>query len=149
MPWSKKIEPKQHPAHQDFINNDITASVSNDGQVIEALPMLLQSSCKMDITWFPFDQQKCPLQFGSYTIDTRYLRLGIEGNSVDLNWFVIHGFSNTLFLSWLSRLLCIKVLNEFHQKNQRSFKKSPNVIYSHVYHQWHDDTSKKNDSHCR
>ena len=28
---------------------------------------LFQSTCKIDITWFPFDDQQCDLKFGSWT----------------------------------------------------------------------------------
>ena len=28
---------------------------------------LFKSTCKIDITWFPFDDQQCDLKFGSWT----------------------------------------------------------------------------------
>ena len=30
-------------------------------------PGIFKSTCKIDITWFPFDDQKCDLKFGSWT----------------------------------------------------------------------------------
>ena len=30
-------------------------------------PLPFKSTCKIDITWFPFDDQQCDLKFGSWT----------------------------------------------------------------------------------
>ncbi len=43
------------------------ASVWYTGQVRWRPPMSLKSGCDIDITYFPFDEQKCLLQFGSWT----------------------------------------------------------------------------------
>uniref|UniRef100_A0A1I8HTP0 Neuronal acetylcholine receptor subunit alpha-7 n=1 Tax=Macrostomum lignano TaxID=282301 RepID=A0A1I8HTP0_9PLAT len=40
-------------------------------------PGMFKSTCKIDITWFPFDTQKCELKFGSWTYD---------GGTVDLRF---------------------------------------------------------------
>ena len=35
----------------------------------------LKSTCKIDITWFPFDEQSCAMKFGSWTYDGFKVRL--------------------------------------------------------------------------
>ncbi|XP_046544567.1 neuronal acetylcholine receptor subunit alpha-10-like [Haliotis rubra] len=40
--------------------------IHNDGSVTWPVPVKLKSSCKVDITYFPFDDQKCILRFGSW-----------------------------------------------------------------------------------
>src|SRR6218665_219406 len=45
------------------------AMVHSDGRVFWSPPARLRSSCKVDITFFPFDEQVCPLKFGSWTYD--------------------------------------------------------------------------------
>ena len=30
-------------------------------------PGMFKSTCKIDITWFPFDDQSCEMKFGSWT----------------------------------------------------------------------------------
>jgi nicotinic acetylcholine receptor len=41
--------------------------VSSDGGCLYVPPGLFKSTCKIDITWFPFDDQQCDLKFGSWT----------------------------------------------------------------------------------
>lgn len=36
--------------------------VSNDGNVLQVPPGIMKLSCKIDITWFPFDDQMCHLK---------------------------------------------------------------------------------------
>ncbi len=45
------------------------AMVNFDGNVFWPPPAKLRSSCKIDITYFPFDDQKCKMKFGSWTYD--------------------------------------------------------------------------------
>ena len=41
----------------------------------------MKSTCKIDITWFPFDEQSCAMKFGSWTYDG----------------FKVRNFANSLF----------------------------------------------------
>ena len=41
--------------------------VSNEGNCLYVPPGIFKSTCKIDITWFPFDDQDCSLKFGSWT----------------------------------------------------------------------------------
>ena len=43
--------------------------VSDVGYVLWVVPTMLKSSCQIDVRYFPFDQQRCPLKFGSWTYD--------------------------------------------------------------------------------
>lgn len=45
------------------------AMVKFDGDVFWPVPTKLKSSCKIDVTYFPFDEQICALKFGSWTYD--------------------------------------------------------------------------------
>ena len=45
------------------------AMVRHDGNVFWPIPTKLQSSCKVDVTYFPFDEQRCKMKFGSWTYD--------------------------------------------------------------------------------
>lgn len=43
------------------------ATVHNTGEIIWEPPAIFKSNCPIDVQWFPFDEQKCELKFGSWT----------------------------------------------------------------------------------
>jgi nicotinic acetylcholine receptor len=43
--------------------------VKSNGSCSYIPPGIFKSTCKIDITWFPFDEQKCEMKFGSWTYD--------------------------------------------------------------------------------
>ena len=45
------------------------AMVSHDGNVFWPPPTKLRSTCPVDVTYFPFDDQTCVLKLGSWTYD--------------------------------------------------------------------------------
>lgn len=61
--------------------------------------MLLKSTCKIDVTWFPFDEQKCVLTFGSWSFSSKELRLKLlERGSLHTQLMV--SVFVTIFLSY-------------------------------------------------
>jgi len=60
------------------------AMVHSDGNIFWSPPSRLRSSCKVDITFFPFDEQVCPLKFGSWTYDQAQV-----SNISDNNYYYI------------------------------------------------------------
>ncbi|KAG8199964.1 hypothetical protein JTE90_006209 [Oedothorax gibbosus] len=58
-----------------------------DGSVMWVPPAIYQSSCTIDVTYFPFDQQKCVMKFGSWTFngDQVSLKLYNDNYWVDLS----------------------------------------------------------------
>ena len=41
--------------------------VTHEGRCTYIPPGIFKSTCKIDITWFPFDDQDCEMKFGSWT----------------------------------------------------------------------------------
>lgn len=41
--------------------------VRHNGTCLYVPPGIFKSTCKIDITWFPFDDQNCLMKFGSWT----------------------------------------------------------------------------------
>lgn len=52
--------------------------VRNNGSCLYVPPGIFKSTCKIDITWFPFDDQRCEMKFGSWTYDGFQVSLSIE-----------------------------------------------------------------------
>ncbi|KAI6242495.1 Neuronal acetylcholine receptor subunit eat-2 [Aphelenchoides fujianensis] len=71
--------------------------VKHTGEVLQAPPAIVKSSCTIDITWFPFDEQLCFLKYGAWTHTGRKLRLLIDNaglpdrnQQIDLAYYVVN-----------------------------------------------------------
>ncbi|CAF0956895.1 unnamed protein product [Adineta ricciae] len=67
------------------------AMITFDGTVFWPPIVKLRSTCKIDITWFPFDDQVCFLKFGSWTYDSTQLALTNRSGNVDMINYVDNG----------------------------------------------------------
>lgn len=67
------------------------AMVSNTGIVFWPPPAKLRSSCKIDITYFPFDDQMCKMKFGSWIYDGFQVDVTNRSADVDLANYVYSG----------------------------------------------------------
>ncbi|EYC15936.1 hypothetical protein Y032_0035g3052 [Ancylostoma ceylanicum] len=71
--------------------------VYSSGDVNWIPPGVLKFVCKLDVTWFPFDDQICYLKFGSWTFHGYALDLQIDADntnsshSMDLSTYVVNG----------------------------------------------------------
>ncbi|XP_052283564.1 neuronal acetylcholine receptor subunit alpha-10-like [Dreissena polymorpha] len=67
------------------------AMVKYDGNIFWPIPTKLQSSCKVDVTYFPFDEQECYMKFGSWTYDGFQVDITNRTEKVDLSNYVNNG----------------------------------------------------------
>ena len=74
--------------------------VSNEGSCLYVPPGIFKSTCKIDITWFPFDDQMCDLKFGSWTYSGWKVRKALLFFYL-LNKYNVHSFPQH-FLSKIS-----------------------------------------------
>uniref|UniRef100_A0A3B5BM97 Neuronal acetylcholine receptor subunit alpha-2-like n=1 Tax=Stegastes partitus TaxID=144197 RepID=A0A3B5BM97_9TELE len=71
-------------ADGDFAVTHLTkAHLFFDGQIKWMPPAIYKSSCSIDVTFFPFDQQSCKMKFGSWTYDRAKIDLISMDSSVD------------------------------------------------------------------
>ena len=67
---SVKIYPILSSADEKFDGSYPTnVIVSSSGLCTYLPPGIFKSTCSIDITWFPFDEQNCQMKFGSWTYD--------------------------------------------------------------------------------
>ncbi|NXG03219.1 ACH10 protein, partial [Sakesphorus luctuosus] len=60
----------------------------SDGHIMWDSPAITKSSCKVDVSYFPFDGQRCRLTFGSWTYNGNQIDLRNRLDSGDLTDFV-------------------------------------------------------------
>lgn len=79
---------------EDFTDGRGTAArllVKHDGNVSWLNPMIFTSSCEIDITFFPLDDQTCELKFGSWSYNSDFLDVRPRRDSADLSSYVENG----------------------------------------------------------
>ncbi|CAH8656231.1 unnamed protein product [Schistosoma rodhaini] len=67
------------------------AMVQYNGNVFWPPPAKLRSTCKIDITYFPFDDQSCTMKFGSWTYDGWQVNVIKRHDEVDTSNYVENG----------------------------------------------------------
>ena len=65
--------------------------IHHDGTNKWYAPTEFKSICKIDITYFPFDKQECPLKFGSWTYNGDYLNFSNQRDTADLSQYIPSG----------------------------------------------------------
>jgi len=65
--------------------------VTSSGACTYIPPGIFMSTCKIDITWFPFDDQNCEMKFGSWTYNGFKLDLQTKSDSGDISTYVTNG----------------------------------------------------------
>jgi len=72
-----------------YLSRSNQAVVSSDGSVLWVPPYMLTTTCKMDMTWFPFDDQHCDIKFGSWTRNGWEIDLKLaHEDGMDISGFV-------------------------------------------------------------
>lgn len=69
----------------------INAMIMSNGIIFWSPPARLRSSCKVDITYFPFDIQTCHLKFGSWTYNMAQVDLVSQSEEANLQNYVTNG----------------------------------------------------------
>lgn len=82
-----------HGSADDDIDSTYPTNVvvTSDGHCLWVPPGMYFSTCKIDITWFPFDEQMCGMKFGSWTYDSSGIDLQLHGEGGDLSTFIENG----------------------------------------------------------
>ena len=70
--------------------------VASNGTCTWIPPGLFESSCSIDISWFPFDDQLCSLKFGSWTYNGFQLDLRLSRDRFDVSNYIENGEWNLI-----------------------------------------------------
>ncbi|XP_072037860.1 neuronal acetylcholine receptor subunit alpha-10-like [Amphiura filiformis] len=70
---------------------DTNAGVDNTGVVYWNAPAIYTSTCKIDVSYFPFDEQVCPLKFGSWAYNGLQVDLTNRSGAGDTSAYINSG----------------------------------------------------------
>ena len=71
------------------MNHSGKVLLESTGNIVWIPPYILTTTCKLDLTWFPFDQQKCTIKFGSWTHSGWQLDIQLKSKEgLDISGFV-------------------------------------------------------------
>merc|ERR1719245_2988240 len=65
--------------------------VTSSGLCTYIPPGIFKSSCPIDITWFPFDDQNCEMKFGSWTYNGFKVDFQLQSEEGDTGTFIANG----------------------------------------------------------
>ncbi|NXM66084.1 ACHA2 protein, partial [Serilophus lunatus] len=84
MIWIPDIVLSNNADGEFAVTHMTKAQLSWTGRVQWVPPAIYKSSCSIDVTFFPFDQQSCHMKFGSWTYDKANIDLENMEHHVDL-----------------------------------------------------------------
>ena len=79
--WVPDIELYNAMKTEAMLAQDMVV-VSANGRVIWVPSYRLTAACKMDYTWYPFDEQWCDLKFGSWVYNGWMLNISLVTNTI-------------------------------------------------------------------
>jgi len=87
-------------ADEDIDSKFPTNTVVYSNGKVSWIPLgLFISACAIDIQWFPFDDQKCTMKFGSWTYDGTKINLTTKDDSIDISIYQTSGEWDLLGMS--------------------------------------------------
>uniref|UniRef100_A0A1I8EP52 Neur_chan_LBD domain-containing protein n=1 Tax=Wuchereria bancrofti TaxID=6293 RepID=A0A1I8EP52_WUCBA len=87
----------------------VNAISNNDGSITWIPPGIFKISCKIDIYWFPFDEQICFLKFGSWSFSGR--EIDLQPGDFDMSDFIENG-------EWI-------IIKTWEQRNEKFYECCP------------------------
>lgn len=88
------------------------ASVNHTGHVTWFPPAIYKTACKIDVRYFPFDEQNCTLKFGSWAYDTGKIDLLPSYNNTAERDYWSNGEWNIISAP------CIRSVKKYHCCNE-------------------------------
>ncbi|CAH1777914.1 unnamed protein product [Owenia fusiformis] len=73
------------------VYSDVFAVVQHTGSVYWPVPAVIKTTCKIDMTFYPFDIQRCPIKLGSWSYNGNQLDVYSKNTAGDTGSFIPHG----------------------------------------------------------
>ncbi|KAG1704406.1 Neuronal acetylcholine receptor subunit alpha-7 [Nymphon striatum] len=91
--WLNEVYKFQNYADSQYNDAMITTNVivTSNGNVTYLISAIFKSSCKINVAYFPFDEQRCKMKFASWTYDGKQLNLLTQTSKGDISNYVSNG----------------------------------------------------------
>lgn len=70
--------------------NGSKVAIMDNGQVAWMVPLMVNSACAVDVTYFPYDRQTCTIKFGSWIYDIYQLDIILDATTPNLDHYVMN-----------------------------------------------------------
>ncbi|XP_077983403.1 neuronal acetylcholine receptor subunit beta-3-like isoform X2 [Glandiceps talaboti] len=74
--WTPTLELWNNAGSESFMV-DTTVSIHSEGKVYWDALVVLQSFCKIDFFFFPWDEQECTMEFGPWIMSSEYINMHV------------------------------------------------------------------------
>ena len=64
--------------------------LTSSGSITWIPPYLITTTCKVDNTWFPFDEQNCKIKFRSWSHTAKMIKIQLKDEQLDLASYVLN-----------------------------------------------------------
>ena len=105
--------------------------VTDEGRCTYIPPGIFKSTCQIDITWFPFDDQNCDMKFGSWTYDGFKVRNDFPSVCKILVWkilllikiwiIILRSYRETFFQYIEKYLSFMKLISQYYLSDEEDF----------------------------
>ncbi len=77
--------------HNEIFSTRFRAEVSSDGRVLWGGCGYFKTTCKLDMTYFPYDQHPCAVKLSNWAYNTRQVHLAKKSTLVDMSYYNQNG----------------------------------------------------------
>ncbi|XP_067928131.1 neuronal acetylcholine receptor subunit alpha-10-like [Watersipora subatra] len=77
--------------HSSLVENKFRVSIYSDGSIFWVPGGKYYTNCELDISYFPFDDQKCELHFTNWAYNGNQMNLSVQASNISLDNYQVNG----------------------------------------------------------
>ena len=103
--------------YEPTVETSLSVTITHNGRVSYFFPGTYQSTCRVYMTYFPFDHHTCYLRFASWIYDSSELDIRIrETGSIGSKWVSTNFWSDSLY----NKDICYQLMYILQKKKKKN-----------------------------